>query len=389
LIVNLYSIIEKIALMFANDLNLIEAGNNGPYNHKETILRNKSNWIIIFSKLYRESKNKIYYDCVKELSEYLLSENARPNGFAFFHRDVLGKDSSNGLIGQAWTFEALYECYLTLGDIKFIKLAEKVFDQHKFDKKTGLWHVLDVNGKIMDVDAAFNHQLWFAYASAQIVPHTNKNYSNIYLFLDNINSNLKILENGLVYHPIERYAIPNFSSGNNFFRIIKRTIKNIIKKQSLKPLFETKNTTIEKWLNEQEEKSIGYHAFNMFAFVKLEELTKKHKFWKSIEYSKMIDAVIDIEFIKKNEKNKYSYPYNPFGFEFTFIIFKKFDFLSKIELVNHVLIKQFEMNFDINSLMFEKNNNDKHTLTSRLYELLSVPKNKLETISLNIWQVEK
>ena len=199
---NLFYIIEQIALRYAKNHQLIQAGNNGPYFDNEKKFRNQCHWIIIFSKLYRSTGNKNYLKSVQDLSKIFFLKEARPHGYSFHHRNKVGKDSSNGLVGQAWSFEALYECYITLNDKKFQLLAEEVYNLHKFDHQNGLWYTLDINGKNTEIDAAFNHQLWFAYSAAQIIPNSNPNFSNILCFLDKILENLTVLENGLIFQPI-------------------------------------------------------------------------------------------------------------------------------------------------------------------------------------------
>lgn len=380
---NLFEIIEKIALKFAKDLSLIRAGNNGPYKHPETVLRNYSHWVIIFSKLNKEKPKKIYLDAIKRLSKYFFKKEARPFGFSFHHRNILGKDSSNGLIGQAWTFEALYECYVTLKDDKFLKLAEEVFNIHKFDSDNGLWHTLDIDGKVLEVDAAFNHQLWFAYASAQVIPKSNKNYKNILFFLNSIEKNLKILENGLIYHPIERYALRNLMrTDEKFINKVKRIIINILKKKSFRTLFINKNEILNQWKASMIIKSYGYHAFNIYAFVKFEKIFLDHPFWKSPEYNKMIKILLNPIFLENNENNKYSYPYNPTGFEIAYVLNEKFNDSNNLEMISKFINKQFNFNFDYNTLMFSKNNEDSDTLTARLYELVYLPTDVLNKISI-------
>ena len=380
---NLFTVLEKIALSYANDLKLIQPGNNGPYNHEETILRNKCHWIVVFSKLYQETKNKKYFKAINELSSCFFSKTARPYGFSFHHRNVSGKDSSNGLIGQAWTFEALYECYIILNDEKYLKLAEEVFDLHQFDVDNGLWYTLDIDGKVLEIDAAFNHQLWFAYASAQVIPRNNKKFMNIEIFLNQIEKNLKVLDNGLVYHPIERYALSNLLKQNeSYFNKIKRIIKNILSKKSLKVLFVNKDEILNEWRNLINVKSYGYHAFNLYAFVKFEKFFKSHYFWKSNLYQKMIEILLDPVFLEKNENNKYSYPYNPTGFELSYVIYEKFGIDTHLEQIISSIQKQFELNFDKKTFIFSKNNFDEDTLTARIYELLSIPKSVLNKIEL-------
>jgi hypothetical protein len=381
---NLKIIIEKIAEKHALDLSLIKSGNNGPYNHNENILRNYCHWIVTFSKLYYQNQNKIYYNAIKELSNFLFLSEARPLGFSFHHRTVIGKDSSNGLMGQAWTFEALYECYRVLKDERFVELAEEVYNFHKFDMEEGLWYTLDINGKSLEIDAAFNHQLWFAYSAAQIIPKKSSKFNNINIFLEKINYNLKLLDNGVVYHPIEKYALKNLLRKEEPLYIkLKRNLKLILINKSFSHFFVDKEEVLIKWQNEIMIKSYGYHAFNMYAFVKFEKLTHQNKFWKSNRFKQMIDVLFNDEFLEKNENNKYSYPYNPTGFEIAFVASEKIiDEIEKIKQISLSVNRQFKLNFNNNDFIFSKNNNDHNTLTARLYELVSIPLSILSKIKI-------
>ena len=134
----------------------------------------------------------------------MYSDSARPQNNSFYHRSKEGKDSCNGLIGQAWTFEALVKASEILNDLKYVQLAEDVFFQHHFNKHYGLWNRLEINGDILSIDTAFNHQLWFAAASSLI--HTSgkeKIRERILQFLNCLDNNLSVLDDGLIYHPIK------------------------------------------------------------------------------------------------------------------------------------------------------------------------------------------
>ena len=143
-------------------------GHNGPYYHQETPIRNKGHWLITFCKLYEWTGDEAFKDKAAEIAENLLSKEARPFGFSFYHRDAPKKDQCNGLVGQAWTFEALGQAATTFQDQVFSSVAEEVFLQHHFNEEHGLWNILEVNGRILPIDNAFNHQLWFAAGIAQV-----------------------------------------------------------------------------------------------------------------------------------------------------------------------------------------------------------------------------
>ena len=148
-------------------------GHNGPYYDNDTPVRNTSHWLITFSKAYELTKKDVFIDSVAKTAKYLLSNEARPYDYSFIHRTESQLDSCNGLIGQAWTIEALVYASNILGDQKYVKLAEDVFLLHRFNNEYGLWHRLEINGTMKSIDVTFNHQLWFA-ACASTINHKNK-----------------------------------------------------------------------------------------------------------------------------------------------------------------------------------------------------------------------
>ena len=96
----------------------------------------------------------------------------------------------------------------------------------------------------------------------------------------------------------------------------------------------------------------------------------------------MIEILLDPLFLKKNENNKYSYPYNPTGFEIAYVLNEKLSDKNSLELVSKFINKQFNLNFNYDTFMFSKNNEDPDTLTARLYELVALPADILKKISI-------
>jgi len=199
----------------------------------------------------------------------------------------------NGLVGQAWTFEALAEASRLFDDPKYANLAEDVFFQHPFDEKAGLWNRLETDGRVLPFDSAFNHQLWFAACAALLpVPRHEEILRRAHIFLDRTDQTLTVLPDGLLYHPIEslleqqlaeRFHLPNrlkaqvreLLSAAKHFRIPKRLeTETIVRKQTRQA---------------QTYKSIGYHAFNMYAFALLKPSTESHPFWDSERFKRMVD----------------------------------------------------------------------------------------------------
>ena len=96
----------------------------------------------------------------------------------------------------------------------------------------------------------------------------------------------------------------------------------------------------------------------------------------------MIKILLNPIFLENNENNKYSYPYNPTGFEIAYVLNEKFNHSNNLEMISKFINKQFNFNFDYNTLMFSKNNEDSDTLTARLYELVYLPTDVLNKITI-------
>ena len=76
-------------------------GHNGPRFDIDTPLRNTAHWAITFLRSFQLSKDDIFINAARKSLEYISSHSRRSNG-AFFCRNSIMKDKSNGLIGQAW-----------------------------------------------------------------------------------------------------------------------------------------------------------------------------------------------------------------------------------------------------------------------------------------------
>lgn len=408
------------------------AGHNGPYFDPETPLRNTGYWLITLSKCYRMTGKKRYIKAVRKAADFLRSSTARPHDYSFHHRNMEVKDKCNGLIGQAWTFEALSEASRILGDSKYSKLGEEVFLQHNFNRKTGLWDILEIDGNNLGVDPTFNHQLWFATfglalgsqpcGDGSIKGGTKQNEEikdMVEIFMDRLYSNLIILKNGLIYHLIDL----NFNSD-----VDNGPIKNAL--NFIRP----KRRKLEKKILQEEiPRSIGYHSFNMYAFGILKQLTPDHPFWNSnsnsesesesgsrnqikkaivfMESEEHFGPLIGSGGINNKEKmkdnligNKYGFTYNPNVFESLIASYmlrtglingstpsrSEADANKIIQKYIHYLGEQifscFDIEVNVNSgeAKFRVRDTvaDPMTMLSRYYEVTRLPSFVLENIRL-------
>ena len=368
----------------SNSKLYIQPGHNGPYNDPETPVRNYGHWLIVFSKCYELTGEQMYLEKIKELAEYLISYKARPYGYSFCHRSKESKDKCNGLIGQAWTFEALAYASSITKDSKYIECARKVFSQHNFNESLGLWNRLEIDGEVLSVDSTFNHQLWFAAsASMLITSRKNEIYEKIISFLDALNKNLTILDNGLIYHPIENQIYNNkfdlFQMSHlkkkiynlfHFLGIRNKLNYNVIRQKSERMIY----------------KSIGYHHFNMYAFAMLKEKLPDHQFMLSSEFGRSVDYLLSDQFKDGLIDNIYGFLYNPPGFEVPYALSILTD-LNQDEIINLSswwVDEQFRRCYNSQTQMLDRNTKDPLTNIARIYELARLPNSILDKIEVDI-----
>jgi len=365
------------------------AGHNGPYNDPESPVRNTGHWLITFSRAFEWTGDEKFRDAARRCADYLLSEPARPHGFSFHHRNG-PKDSCNGLIGQAWTFEALAEASRLFDDPKYARLAEEVFFQHPFDEESGLWNRLEIDGQILSFDATFNHQLWFAVCAAMIkTDRRDEILQRVTRFMDCLDKNLTVLPNGLLYHPIEHLLEKQLAEQFLFKNRVRKQMKNLLralKHFRFPEMIESEKVIRKHFRENQTYKSIGYHAFNMYAFALLKPHTEDHPFWDSDRFGRMIAYMKTDSFRNGLEGNKYGYPYNPPGFEipYSLLVLENLDMAVAIKTTRNWVAEQFKRCFNSKTGKMERNTEDSKTHTARIYELTRLPREVLETVEIGL-----
>lgn len=346
----------------------IYPGHNGPYDDKETPIRNYGHWLITFSKCYELTKNEEFKNKVKELAKYFLSKEARPGNASFYHRKNRNKDKCNGLIGQAWSIEALVRASEILNNDRYLRLAEEIFESHSFNKKLGLWYKLSIKGKILNIDKTFNHQLWFAACGSLILKKkkNRKIKSKINIFINELDNNMKLMNSGLIFHPIKRKLNPKENK-----RLLSKEFFNFLKKikGNLKNIYKSK----------------GYQTFNLYGFALMKKYFDKNKFWKSWQLKNSLKYILKDNFNNYIEDNKYSYPYNAPGFEIPYIlyVFRNYS-KNSFKVSQDYFQNQINKTFNSKTWRFDKNTPDPYVLTARVYEITRLPKKWLEIIKIKI-----
>lgn len=328
-------------------------GHNGPYRDPETPVRDTSHWLITFLHSYKVSGDKCFLEAAQRGVDYLKSEEARPMGATFWHRRNPEKDSCNGLVGQAWTIEALAVAAKALGDDACQRLAEEVFLLHPFGEAAGLWRRVGADGSYLSVDPTFNHQLWFAAAGALLLPSNDARVARRVLrFMDALPKNLALYPSGLIRHPLMR-ALGRRARVRCFVRDLRY---RALARSERFSLF---------------GKAIGYHAFNLYAFALLRGQLPRHTFWHSTEMRQALSYVEKPEFSAGLEGNRYGYPYNPAGFEVAFALGA---FGSDVQAEQEFWAsKQVHRSYDFDANLMQLGTEDPVTLAARLYESTRLP----------------
>jgi len=364
-------------------------GHNGPYHDRETPIRNLGHWLITFARCHAWTGEERFREKVTELGDCLCSDQFRPYGHSFHHRNEPSKDGCNGLIGQAWTFEALAAADSCCQDTSYGETAARVFFRHPFSQQHGLWHVVDIDGTELAMDMAFNHQLWFAACASMIRVKREIHpliEGRVRLFLNKIWENLRILEDGLVFHTIEWLWERRFDQSLASQRGLRRRLSAFFKSFGSRGTSENsyREGFREEAIQKITYKSIGYHAFNMYAFALLKQQLPEHPFWESSKFRTAVDYMLRKEYWKALDDNKYGYPYNPPGFEVPFALHVLKDMNPKVfrRLTEQVVNDQLKRCYDAGKRVMARNTEDVLTHSARLYEITRLPKDILKAIQV-------
>ena len=344
-------------------------GHNGPWNDPETPVRNTSHWLITFSKAYEITGEEKFKDAAEKSIEYLTSEEARPHDYTFHHRKKGEKTKCNGLVGQAWTIEALVYTAKVLDRDELMELAEEVFLLHPFNQDFGLWQRVEIDGELLFYDMTLNHQLWFAASGSMI--ESSRVREQVECFLDNLEDNMDLYSDGTIVHHVARDLsgkdfLNSFKNSKNFKLFFGR-LKHLISD------YRSETTSLEKSRN----KAVGYHSFNTYALALIKQNAQNHAFWSSDKFKKALNYSKSEAYESELEGNSYGFPFNPPGIEnaFTLNVFEQ-DTEKEENWITLQLSKTFD--FDKNLMDKEEVVSDMNTYSARIYEASRLPNYELE-----------
>ncbi len=357
--VKLLEIIERMAanaLVRQSSDGTMPPGHNGPYHDPETPVRNTAHWLFTFSALYENTGEQKWAKAAHRAANYLCSKEARPMNASFWCRKNPQKDFCNGVMGQAWAMEGLIKADAVLDREDCYKTAEEVFLLHPFDESKSIWQRVNVDGSYASYDGTFNHQLWFAAIASQL-PKTALAKERALKFLENLEKKIDLYKDGVLVHnsPVEANSLIKISP-------TLATMKGVYYKYHY---IKTRNKLYLK--------SVGYHAFNLFAFAILKSQFSDHPFFSSLKIKKMLSVLGSESLIESMNNSPYGYWYNPPGIEIAFSI----EVLGgSEELAQRWIDLQASKTFNSETgSLLSKDAPDPATAEARIYEALRLKNN--------------
>ena len=315
-------------------------GHNGPHGDRETPVRNTAHWLYTLCWLVEHGQNR-WKTAANLAADFLISESARSGNHSFLCRLESGKDTSNGLIGQAWVLESLLKASEILCRDDCNRVAVEVYYHHKWSNSHSAWHTVLSDGTTGTVCETFNQQLWFASIACQLNDQNATALANN--FLSKVVPRLSTYEDGVIFHDSVAHC------GSGFFRRIGRLATRRVKMKT------------------QRLRSVGYHAFNLVAMTQLKAHLPNSQFWASKKYQEISNACFSSTFKRDCLNNKYAFSYNPIGFEMAFVLAEQGFYQDARAFLN--LQRDFISTYPEIQVL---GSFDQNTSLARLYELCRV-----------------
>lgn len=323
-----------------NNSSFMPSGHNGPYYDVETPVRNTAHWLVIYSCLWKYTKQERYHKVAKRLLSYLLDCEFISSNYVYIQRQKHGKDWCNGVIGQAWVIEAFAVAGECLDNTNISSFQQKVVNSFEFDRNTKAWSRIDPYTGKKRIDYTLNHQLW--YASSLSMLDDSKHDQDIIRFLTALKDNgFRVRSDGRVCH--------------------------LMYSTSLKGLL-LRGVYFLNWFRRREAlniKEVGYHLYNMYPLARLCFKFPDHELFHGESYKLAEEYSFSDKFKDLLQSNKYAYPYNAPGFEV--------DILCRLlgnNEADYFWDKQIESTYLYGAKAFGKNSPDGLILNARIYEYL-------------------
>lgn len=253
-------------------------GRNYSYDEKSTPVRTTTQWLQTLANAYDITSEHRFERAANDAVDFLLSPEFRPEGATYHCRDVAGKDSCNGLVGQASVIRALSFAANLLGRDDARRRAVELFDLHPLDDGLGLWEIVEIDGTWLSFDRTLNHQLLFAGAAARISNESPEVRERVGVFLDRLEENMECRSNGLIRH----YVHPPI--GTVLKTIAKTPRHRVLLRNEVTHHYYTRS-------QERRMKERGYQTVNLVGLIEIHDAFPSHSFWESEQFQNALRFV--------------------------------------------------------------------------------------------------
>ena len=334
----------------ANKLQAIDgsfpAGHNGPYNNTETAIRNTCHLLIANIFVYKVTLKDSFNEAALKYLSYVKNAVHLNHKSGIQCRINPTRNPYNGLVGQAWIIEALCEAGSHFDDFDSYSLAIGLARKFDYSPSYCTW-LLPSEKHTIKYDRTLNHNIWFA-AALSIIP---KEYDLdirkcIEHFVDQLFKLIQIYPNGIIHHSspyyCNSYPIGSFAA----------------------PLRAFRNFTESSYIY---QKSIAYHSFNLYGLAILQNHLSNNTIKSLFDVYDFIGAINTHDFKTYVSSSKYSFPYNPVGFELAYMlsIFQP----NNLQKILSYCYRQVAETYCFESKLFKRDTSDSYTSAARVYEI--------------------
>jgi|AntDeeMinimDraft_6_1070357.scaffolds.fasta_scaffold00507_4 hypothetical protein len=256
----------EAALDIQRDDGSFPAPQYGADEESPTPVRTTAQWLLTLTKAYNITAEERFYDASADAASYLLKDDVRPSGFTFHARDAPGKDSCDGLVGQAAPIRALARTSTVLERPELADIAREIVHLHPFNERLGLWECVDIDGTTLSFDRTLNHQLIFAASIATLADDDSEIARLLRRFLTMLPSTMRLHDDGLIKH----YIRPNPTDA----------LRTVVRSPSHWRLL--LNEVVFHYYSRSAERrrtEIGYHPVNLSSLATLRRAVPNHTIW--------------------------------------------------------------------------------------------------------------
>lgn len=330
----------KLVTHTARSKAFIPGGHNGPHYALETPVRNTCHWISTFVIADQLQPGRNHIEYAHLLVNWLLDSNPHSRSGVYVQRQSGGRDWCNGVIGPAWTIEALARYVRTTQEARAAEHLARLVGLHPFDSKYRAWQRNDPSGIHNGIDGTLDHQAWLACAM-----QAAGNDSCTLAFLDGLADGGLSTTNGRIDH------ILRFGG---------------MKGLAVKALYLHSRTLRQKRMEDIEN---GYHIYTMLPIACLERVYSNHRLFSGAAWKKA-RAWLTLDNLSRITHSEFGFFYNAPGFELPTLWLLRHDDIPLDEVdVMAIWQQQRDKTYDPFTGLHTLGSPDSITLASRIYEL--------------------